>query len=95
MDQFGQPRATEHYHDRFRHTNDVMDYLHPRHEARPVDVASSINPGREQQLMQEIRHLNVAPARRLEMIRNAPVPSARKIDLLHEIIASQQAGEGN
>ena len=64
-----------------------MDYLHPRHEARPVDVASSINPGREQQLMQEIRHLNVAPARRLEMIRNAPVPSARKIDLLHEIIA--------
>merc|ERR1711998_483710 len=90
MDQFGQPRATEQYHDRFRYTNDVMDYLHPRHEARPVDVATSINPGRESQLMQEIRHLNVPHARRLEAIRNAPVPSARKIDLLHEVLAQTQ-----
>merc|ERR1719182_1290559 len=80
MDGFGQPRATEHYHDRFRHTNDVMDYLHPRHEARPVDIGTSINSSREAQLMNEIRHLNVAPARRIEAIRNAPVPSARKID---------------
>jgi len=68
-----------------------MDYLHPRHEARPVDVTTSINPGREQQLMSEIRHLNVAPARRLEMIKNAPVSSARKIDLLHEVLAQQNA----
>jgi hypothetical protein len=89
LDQFGEPRATEQYHDRFRYTNDVMDYLHARHEARPVDVATSINPGREQQLMQEIRHLNAAPARRMEAIRNAPVPSARKIDLLHELLAQQ------
>merc|ERR1712010_416033 len=90
LDSFGQARATEHYHDCFRHTNDVMDYLHPRHEARPVDVGTSINPGREQQLVQEIRHLNVAPARRLQAIRNAPVPSARKIDLLHELIAANK-----
>merc|ERR1711934_1242005 len=90
LDQFGQPRATEQYHDRFRYTNDVMDYLPPRHEARPVDVGTSINPGREGQLMQEIRHLNVAPARRLEAIRNLPVPSARKIDLLHEMMQANQ-----
>merc|ERR1711988_198587 len=89
LDTFGQPRATEQYHVRFRYTNDVMDYLHPRHEARPVDIGTSINGSREQQLMHEIRHLNVAPARRLEAIRNAPVPSARKIDLLHEVLAGQ------
>jgi regulator of RNase E activity RraB len=88
LDSFGQPRATEHYHDRFRHTNDVMDYLHARHEARPVDVGGSVNPGREQQLIYEIQHLNVAPARRIEAIKHAPVPSARKIDLLHELIAA-------
>merc|ERR1711959_390821 len=93
LDSFGQARATEHYHDCFRHTNDVMDYLHPRHEARPVDVGTSINPGREQQLVQEIRHLNVAPARRIEAIRNAPVPSARKIDLLHEVMAQQNQNQ--
>merc|ERR1712070_1043553 len=72
LDSFGQPRATEHYHDRFRHTNDVMDYLHARHEARPVDVGGSVNPGREQQLIYEIQHLNVAPARRIEAIKHAP-----------------------
>ena len=32
LDQFAQPRATEQYHDRFRYTNDVMDFLHARHE---------------------------------------------------------------
>merc|ERR1711934_338682 len=90
LDSFGQARATEQYHDRFRYTNDVMDYLHPRHEARPVDIGTSINSSREAQLMNEIRHLNVAPARRLEAIRNAPVPSARKIDLLHELIAANK-----
>ena len=35
LDQFGQPRATEQYHDRFRYTNDVMDYLHPRYPKFP------------------------------------------------------------
>merc|ERR1712072_39748 len=90
LDSFGESRSAEHYHDAFRHSNDVMDYLHPRHEARPHDVGSSMNPGREQQLLEEIRHLNVAPARRIEAIRNAQVPSARKIDLLQELIAANQ-----
>jgi len=95
LDSFGQARPTEHYHDRFRHTNDVCDYLHPRHEARPVDVGTSVNTQRENQLINEIRHLNVAPARRLEAIRYAQVPSARKIDLLHELLAQEKLSSGN
>merc|ERR1712072_850935 len=31
LDSFGESRSAEHYHDAFRHSNDVMDYLHPRH----------------------------------------------------------------
>lgn len=41
LDSFGAPRATEHYHDLYRYTNDVMDYLHPRHGAdNPGKISS-------------------------------------------------------
>eukprot|EP00658_Telonema_sp_P-2_P020311 TRINITY_DN18032_c0_g1_i2.p1 TRINITY_DN18032_c0_g1~~TRINITY_DN18032_c0_g1_i2.p1 ORF type:complete len:322 (-),score=98.06 TRINITY_DN18032_c0_g1_i2:378-1343(-) len=89
LDKFGAPRSTEHYHDMYRYTNDVMDYLHPRHEARPTDVTRSANPGREQQLLHDIAQLNAAPAKRIQEPVPAPGPSSRMIDLRRELLASQ------
>merc|ERR1712153_175527 len=86
LDNFGQPRSTEHYHDLYRHTNDVMDYLHPRHEARPADVGRSANPGREQSLLYDISQLNSAPAARVQEPAAVPGPSSRMIDLRRDMI---------
>merc|ERR1711934_525218 len=89
LDQFGAPRSTEHYHDCYRYTNDVMDYLHPRHEARPTDVGRSANPGREQALLHDISQLNQAPASRIQEQIQPPAPSSRMIDLRREMLAAQ------
>merc|ERR1711907_767773 len=89
LDNFGAPRSTEHYHDCYRYTNDVMDYLHPRHEARPTDIGRSANPGREQALLHDISQLNQAPAKRIQESIQPPAPSSRMIDLRREMLAAQ------
>merc|ERR1711988_721444 len=87
LDNFGAPRSTEHYHDCYRYTNDVMDYLHPRHEARPTDIGRSANPGREQALLHDIAQLNTAPAKRIQEPVPVPGPSSRMIDLRRELLS--------
>eukprot|EP00656_Telonema_subtile_P011680 TRINITY_DN1579_c0_g1_i1.p1 TRINITY_DN1579_c0_g1~~TRINITY_DN1579_c0_g1_i1.p1 ORF type:complete len:295 (+),score=92.64 TRINITY_DN1579_c0_g1_i1:154-1038(+) len=86
LDGFGAPRAAEHYHDLYRHTNDVMDYLHPRHEARPSDVERSTNPAREAQLLYDIAQLNAAPVKRIQEPTAHSAPSSRMIDLRRELL---------